>query len=90
MGRAGPSASGFKGIVARPAAAARRLTARRRCEAITCYAEKRASYVEISENIPEWKGQQKPLWVEVRKKTEKGKNWFKIRDLFADERWMSA
>ena len=31
---------------------------------------------------PKWKGQQKILWVEVRKETGRGK----IRDLFADVR----
>jgi len=35
---------------------------------------------------PHWKGQQKILWVEVRRDTRRGKERFKIRDLFADER----
>ena len=34
----------------------------------------------------QWKGQQKTLWAEVQKATKKGKNRFKIRDLFPDER----
>jgi len=34
----------------------------------------------------QWKMQQKTLWAEVRRKTGKGKNRFRIRDLLADER----
>jgi len=35
---------------------------------------------------PEWKAQQKILWAEVRKETGRWKDWWKIRDLLADER----
>jgi hypothetical protein len=35
---------------------------------------------------PEWKGQQKILWAEVRKETGRGKSRFMIRDLLVDER----
>jgi hypothetical protein len=41
--------------------------------------------VEIFKNCSEWKGQQKILWAEVRKETGRGKDRFKIRDLFVDE-----
>jgi hypothetical protein len=39
----------------------------------------------LFKNCPRWKPQQKILWAEVRKGTGRGKNRFKIRDLFADE-----
>ena len=35
---------------------------------------------------PEWTMQQKVLWAEVQKETEKWKSRWKIRDLLADER----
>jgi len=34
--------------------------------------------------------EQKILWAEVRKKTKRGKDRFRIRDLFADERCTGA
>jgi hypothetical protein len=34
----------------------------------------------VSKNCPEWKEQQKGLWVEVWKETGRGKSRFKIRD----------
>jgi hypothetical protein len=34
---------------------------------------------------PYWKRQQRILWTEVRRETERGKYRFKARDLFADE-----
>jgi hypothetical protein len=40
----------------------------------------------LFKNCPRWKPQQKILWAEVRRATGRGKNRFKIRDLFADER----
>jgi hypothetical protein len=40
----------------------------------------------LFKNCPRWKLPQKALWVEVRRDTGKGKNRFKIQDLFADER----
>jgi len=39
---------------------------------------------------PEWKAQQKILWVEVRKETGRWKDRWKIRDLLADERCSRA
>jgi hypothetical protein len=41
----------------------------------------------LFKNCPRWKPQQKILWAEVRRETGRGKNRFKIRDLFADERY---
>jgi hypothetical protein len=38
----------------------------------------------------EWRGQQKTLWVEVRKETGRGKSRWKVRDLMADERCSRA
>ena len=35
---------------------------------------------------PEWKPQQKVLWAEVKKETERWKDRWKVRDLLADER----
>jgi transcription elongation factor Elf1 len=40
----------------------------------------------LFKNCPQWKPQQKTLWADVRRETRRGKNRFKIRDLFADER----
>jgi hypothetical protein len=40
----------------------------------------------LFKNCPRWKLQQKTLWAEVRRETGRGKNRFKFRDLFADER----
>jgi hypothetical protein len=42
------------------------------------------------QELPHWKAQQEILWVEVRKETGSGKERFKIRDLFADERRSQA
>jgi len=39
-----------------------------------------------SSRCPEWKAQQKILWVEVKKETRRWKDRWKIRDLLADER----
>ena len=39
---------------------------------------------------PEWKAQQKTLWAEVKKETERWKERWKIRDLLADERCSRA
>jgi hypothetical protein len=44
----------------------------------------------LFKNCPRWKLQQKTLWAEVRRDTGRGKNRFKIRDLFADERCTRA
>jgi hypothetical protein len=44
----------------------------------------------LLKNCPRWKQQQKTLWNEVRRDTGRGKNRFKIRDLFADERCTRA
>jgi ribonuclease HI len=44
----------------------------------------------LFKNCERWKRQQKILWAEVRKKTQKGKDRVKIRDLFADERCTGA
>jgi hypothetical protein len=40
----------------------------------------------LFKNCPQWKHQQKILWAAGRKETGRGKDRFKIRDLFADER----
>jgi ribonuclease HI len=40
----------------------------------------------LFKNCRRWKLQQKTLWAEVRRDTGRGKNRFKIRDLFADDR----
>jgi hypothetical protein len=40
----------------------------------------------LFKNCPRWKPQQKILWAKVRKETGRGKDRFKIRDLFGDER----
>jgi len=34
--------------------------------------------------------QQKIMWAEIRKKTGRGKNWFTIKEMFADERCTGA
>ena len=39
---------------------------------------------------PKWKPQQKVLWAEVRKETERGKARWKVRDLMADGRCSRA
>jgi len=39
---------------------------------------------------PEWKAQQKTLWAEVKKETERWKERWKVRDLLADERCSRA
>ena len=39
---------------------------------------------------PEWKDQQRTLWAEVKKETERWKARWKIRDLLADERCSRA
>jgi hypothetical protein len=44
----------------------------------------------LLKNCLRWKLQQKTLWAEVRRDTGRGKNRFKIRDLFADERCTRA
>ena len=41
-------------------------------------------------NCPHWKRQQKILWAEVRRDIRRGKDQFKIRDLFVDERCSQA
>jgi hypothetical protein len=45
---------------------------------------------ELFKCCPHRKRQQKPLWVAVRRETGRGKDRFKIRDLFADERRSQA
>jgi hypothetical protein len=40
----------------------------------------------LLKNCPRWEPQQKILWAEVRKATGGGRNRFKIRDLFGEER----
>jgi hypothetical protein len=47
---------------------------------------KMQTWEHLFKNCPRWKLQQKILWAEVRRDTGRGKNRFKIRDLFADER----
>jgi hypothetical protein len=44
----------------------------------------------LFKNCPRWKLQQKNLWAEVRRDTDRGRNRFMIRDLFADERYTRA
>jgi len=44
----------------------------------------------LFKNCPRWKLQQKTLWAEVRRGAGWGKNRFKIRDLFTDERCTRA
>jgi hypothetical protein len=44
----------------------------------------------LFKNCPRWKLQQKNLWAEVRRDTGRGRNRFRIRDLFADERCTRA
>jgi hypothetical protein len=44
----------------------------------------------LFKDCPRWKLQQKPLWAEVRRDTGRGKNRFKTRDSFADERCTRA
>jgi hypothetical protein len=44
----------------------------------------------LFKNCRKWKLQQKTLWPEVQRDTGRGKNRFKIRDLFADERCTRA
>jgi hypothetical protein len=44
----------------------------------------------LFKNCSRWRKQQKTLWGEVRRDTGRGKNRFKIRDLFADERCTRA
>ena len=39
---------------------------------------------------PTWRQQQKVLWKEVRKRTKRGRDRFRIADLFADERCSKA
>ena len=39
----------------------------------------------LFKNCPHWKPQQEILWAEKRKEIGRGKDRFKIRDLFADE-----
>lgn len=41
-------------------------------------------------NCPQWRAQQKMLWMEVRRDTGMGKNRAKMRDLFVDERYTRA
>jgi hypothetical protein len=45
-----------------------------------------ATREHLFKNCLRWTPQQKILWAEVRRQTGRGKNRFKIRDLFADER----
>ena len=40
----------------------------------------------LLKSCPTWRQQQKVLWKEVRKRTKRGRNRFRIADLFADER----
>jgi hypothetical protein len=40
--------------------------------------------------LPSLEAQQEDLWAEVRRETGRGKDRFKIRDLFADERHSQA
>jgi hypothetical protein len=44
----------------------------------------------LLKHCSEWKRQQEVLWVEVRNVTGRGKDRFKIQDLFADERCSQA
>jgi len=44
----------------------------------------------LFKNCDRWRPQQKIMWAEIRKKRGKGKNWFAIRELFADERCTGA
>jgi hypothetical protein len=44
----------------------------------------------LFKNCPHWRAQQKILWAEVRKGAGRGKDRFKIGDLFADERCNQA
>jgi hypothetical protein len=44
----------------------------------------------LFKNCRRWRKQQKTLWGEVRRDTGRGKNRFKIRDLFADMRCTRA
>ena len=41
-------------------------------------------------NCDRWRPQQKIMWAEIRKKTGRGKNWFTIGEMFADERCTGA
>ena len=44
----------------------------------------------LFKNCPQWKSQQKALWAAVREETGRGKDRFKISELFADERCSKA
>jgi len=46
--------------------------------------------VHLFKDCPHWKRRQKILWEEVRRDTERGKDRFKIRDLFANEKCSQA
>jgi hypothetical protein len=54
------------------------------------YASGVQTYDHHFKECAEWRGQQRILWAEVRKKTGKGKNRCKVRDLLADERCSRA
>jgi ribonuclease HI len=51
--------------------------------------EKADEWVKLAAGA-EWRGQQRKLWVEVRKETGRGKSRWKVRDLLADERCSRA
>src|SRR5258705_7286085 len=44
----------------------------------------------LFKSCPAWREQQKALWKEVRKKTKRGRDRFRMADLFADERCSKA
>jgi len=44
----------------------------------------------LFKNCPQWKSQQKALWAVAREETGRGKDQFKISELFADERCSKA
>ena len=44
----------------------------------------------LLKSCPTWRQQQKVLWKEVRKRTKRGRDRFRIADLFADERCSKA
>jgi len=50
------------------------------------YPYKTQTREHLSKYCPLWRRQQKILWAEVRRGTERDKDRFKIQDLFADER----
>jgi hypothetical protein len=55
-----------------------------------CCPYKSQTRENLFKNSPQWKRQQKILWAVIRKEIGRGKDRFKIRDLFADERCRRA